>query len=102
METTTKQAKAGGEYGANGSFYKGGTFINTVAENAKGSAKQPIARRAARPLTEEQIARTRVCIARHEATLASGKNFDGEWLTDSQIAGIVAEMNHYRRQIAAQ
>jgi len=30
------RAKKGGEYGANGDFYKGGTFINTVADRPKG------------------------------------------------------------------
>lgn len=46
---TTKRAKAGGEYGANGEWYEGGKFINTVPENAKrygstpkGSGKQEI------------------------------------------------------------
>ena len=31
------RAKKGGEYGANGEWYDGGKFINTVAKNAKGS-----------------------------------------------------------------
>lgn len=30
-----KRAKVGGEYGANGEFYEGGKFINTIAENQK-------------------------------------------------------------------
>lgn len=29
------RAKKGGEYGANGEWYKGGRFLNTVAENPK-------------------------------------------------------------------
>lgn len=33
------QAKKGGEFGANGEWYKGGSFINTVPENPKGIAK---------------------------------------------------------------
>lgn len=33
--TTTKRARKGGEIGANGEFYEGGKFINTVPENAK-------------------------------------------------------------------
>lgn len=39
---TTKRAKAGGERGANGEWYEGGKFINTVPENRKreGSAKR--------------------------------------------------------------
>lgn len=37
MQTTKRQAKAGGELGANGEFYKGGAFINTVPENPKGN-----------------------------------------------------------------
>lgn len=37
MTTTKRQAKKGGEYGANGDFYQGGQFINTVEQNPKGS-----------------------------------------------------------------
>lgn len=43
MKTETayhSRAKAGGEYGANGEWYKGGAFINTVPENPKGEAKK--------------------------------------------------------------
>ena len=36
MSTTHSRAKAGGEFGANGEWYEGGKFINTVAENGKG------------------------------------------------------------------
>ena len=46
----TKRAANGGEVGANGEFYEGGKFINTVPENRKregskpkGSGKQEIA-----------------------------------------------------------
>jgi hypothetical protein len=41
MTTTTKRAGKGGEFGANGEWYEGGKFINTVADNAKkhGSRK---------------------------------------------------------------
>ena len=35
MQTTTKRAAKGGEIGANGEWYEGGKFINTVPENAK-------------------------------------------------------------------
>jgi len=35
MTTMTKRAKAGGELGANGEWYEGGKFINTVPENHK-------------------------------------------------------------------
>ena len=48
--TTQKRAKVGGEYGANGEWYEGGKFINTVPENKKregsapkGTGKQEIA-----------------------------------------------------------
>lgn len=36
------QAKKGGEYGANGEWYKGGQFVNTIAGNEKrtGSRKK--------------------------------------------------------------
>lgn len=49
MSNATR-AKKGGEFGANGEWYEGGKFINTVPENAKrhgsvrkGSGKQEIA-----------------------------------------------------------
>lgn len=35
MNTTQKRAAKGGEFGANGEFYTGGKFINTVEENSK-------------------------------------------------------------------
>ena len=35
-----KRAKKGGEYGANGEWYEGGKFINTVADNPKGRGKK--------------------------------------------------------------
>lgn len=35
MTCTTKRAAKGGEVGANGEFYEGGKFINTVPENSK-------------------------------------------------------------------
>lgn len=44
------RAKKGGEFGANGEWYEGGKFINTVPENAKrhgsgrkGNGKQEVA-----------------------------------------------------------
>jgi len=50
MTTTQQRAKVGGEFGANGDWYEGGKFINTVPENskkkgsgAKGTGKQEIA-----------------------------------------------------------
>lgn len=48
--TNQKRATRGGEYGANGEWYDGGKFINTVPENHKvrgsanrGTGKQEIA-----------------------------------------------------------
>lgn len=35
------RAKTGGELGANGEFYKGGQFINTVPENPKKEGSTP-------------------------------------------------------------
>jgi hypothetical protein len=35
------RANKGGEIGANGEFYKGGRFINTIAENAKKEGSKP-------------------------------------------------------------
>jgi hypothetical protein len=46
------RAKKGGEYGANGEWYEGGKFINTVPENAKrhGSKKvKPVGKRNTAP-----------------------------------------------------
>ena len=37
----TKQAKKGGEFGANGEWYDGGKFINTVPENKKREGSKP-------------------------------------------------------------
>lgn len=44
MTTSTKRAPKGGAYGANGEWYEGGKFINTVAENKKkeGSEKKRV------------------------------------------------------------
>lgn len=39
--TTKARAKIGGEYGANGEWYEGGKFLNTVAENAKKHGSKP-------------------------------------------------------------
>ena len=41
MMTTTKRAAKGGEFGANGEWYEGGKFINTIAENAKKEGSKP-------------------------------------------------------------
>jgi hypothetical protein len=50
MQATTKRAQKGGEFGANGEWYEGGKFINTVPQNrkkegshAKKAVKQEIA-----------------------------------------------------------
>ena len=40
MTTTQKRAKVGGEIGANGDFYEGGKFINTVSANDKRRASR--------------------------------------------------------------
>jgi hypothetical protein len=40
MTTAQKRAAVGGEFGANGEWYEGGKFINTVADNAKRQAKR--------------------------------------------------------------
>ncbi len=37
---TQKRAAVGGEFGANGEWYEGGKFINTVEENAKRQVKR--------------------------------------------------------------
>jgi len=37
------RAKQGGEFVANGEFYKGGRFLNTIADNPKKSGSRPAA-----------------------------------------------------------
>jgi hypothetical protein len=51
MQTKSRAAK-GGEFGANGEWYEGGKFINTVAENAKRHGSQP----KAKPLGKRNVA----------------------------------------------
>lgn len=41
MTTTTKRAAKGGEFGANGEWYEGGKFINTIPENRKKEGSSP-------------------------------------------------------------
>lgn len=41
MQTMTKRATKGGEYGANGEWYEGGKFINTIAQNHKLQGSRP-------------------------------------------------------------
>lgn len=43
MKTTHSRAAKGGQFGANGEWYDGGKFINTVAENGK---KQKLSKKA--------------------------------------------------------
>lgn len=40
--TNTKRAPKGGAYGANGEWYEGGRFINTIPENNKALGSKPI------------------------------------------------------------
>lgn len=51
MIETTRRAKAGGEFGANGDWYEGGRFINTIPENqkAKGSHRVKAAKQEIEP-----------------------------------------------------
>ena len=51
MNTTQKRAAKGGEIGANGEFYEGGKFINTIEENGKQNKKsrKPTGRREVAP-----------------------------------------------------
>ncbi len=39
MQTTHQRAPQGGAFGANGEWYEGGKFINTIAANEKRAAK---------------------------------------------------------------
>jgi len=45
MTTTQTRAKVGGEVGANGEFYEGGKFLNTVADKGKGKPAKAKARK---------------------------------------------------------
>ena len=45
MTATQTRAKVGGEVGANGEFYEGGKFLNTVADKGKGKPAKPKARK---------------------------------------------------------
>lgn len=51
MIQATKRAKVGGEFGANGEWYEGGRFINTIPENqkVKGSHRAKIAKQEIEP-----------------------------------------------------
>jgi hypothetical protein len=44
MNTATKRAAKGGEFGANGEWYEGGKFINTIPENQKKEGSHPKAK----------------------------------------------------------
>lgn len=51
MIETTKRARKGGEFGANGDWYEGGRFINTIPENqkVKGSHRAKVAKQEIEP-----------------------------------------------------
>ena len=51
--TTQTRAPAGGSYGANGEWYEGGKFINTVAKNGKrtGAASKASRKQEIEPYT---------------------------------------------------
>lgn len=51
MTTTIKRAAKGGEFGANGEWYEGGKFINTVPENKKREGSTP-----ARKVGKQEVA----------------------------------------------
>lgn len=50
-----RRAAKGGEYGANGEFYDGGKFLNTIQENGKQEKKRkkPTGRREVAPFVWE-------------------------------------------------
>ena len=64
MTGNTKRAAAGGEFGANGEWYEGGKFINTIPENQKkeGSRKAKPRRVQVGPRQWETTDGTRVAI----------------------------------------
>jgi len=54
MNVATKRAVKGGEFGANGEWYEGGKFINTIPENRKKEGSEP-ARKARKVQIEPRV-----------------------------------------------
>lgn len=106
--TCHSRAKAGGEYGANGEWYKGGAFINTVPENPKGAAKKykPCGKRNTGPGIWElqptpeaialfpQLAGFEV-FNRATNTFTLNRDLRGEWITQAAIERRQAKIAAY-------
>lgn len=79
MTTTTKRAAKGGEVGANGEWYEGGRFINTVAEQPKryGSVARKACKMEVAPFVWEVAPEGKTSIYRQFAGIW-GKCVDGK------------------------
>jgi hypothetical protein len=75
---TTKRAKRGGEFGANGEWYEGGKFINTIPENRKkeGSQRRGTGKQEIAPYTWEVSSEGKLSLYRQFAGVF-GKVIDG-------------------------
>jgi len=89
MIATTKRAAKGGEFGANGEWYEGGKFINTIPENRKkeGSAPRGTGKQEIAPYKWEVSPEGRMSLYRQFAGVY-GKVIDGVAVlrTDDQLA----------------
>jgi hypothetical protein len=89
MKTTTKRAQKGGEFGANGEWYEGGKFINTIPENRKreGSTKRGTGKQEVAPYVWEVGPEGKRSLYRQFAGVY-GKVIDGVAVmrTDDQLA----------------
>jgi hypothetical protein len=83
MMSDTKRAAKGGEFGANGDWYEGGKFINTVPENSKkrGSRPPKPRRQQVAPYVWEVIPEGKVSLYAQMAG-AFGKVIDGVFVVN--------------------
>lgn len=95
---THSRAKAGGEFGANGEFYKGGAFINTVPENPKGNklSKKTTRKQEVMPYVWEiapegkmslyrMLSGFEVCVSREPLQFAFNADLGNEYATAEYI-----------------
>lgn len=79
----TKRAAKGGEFGANGEWYEGGKFLNTVPDNRKreGSTRRKPRRQQVAPFVWEVIPEGKVSLYAQMAG-AFGKVIDGVFVVN--------------------
>jgi len=95
MKTNTKRAAKGGEFGANGEWYEGGKFINTVPENAKKAVIAKPAKAARERVAPYQFETAPVAGLRsiYQATVGIVATHEGDCLavrTDAGLADTLA------------